>query len=407
MDRIAATTGCAAASTAAAQTLLAAECEGRRLSKAVGLRYVHDADPGLKRVRRGAGRFAYLDARGAPLRDAEEILRIRRLAIPPAYQRVWICADPRGHLQATGYDARGRKQYRYHPDWRVARDAVKFERMVDFGAALPKLRRRVARDLALPGLPRDKVLAVLVRLLDTTRARIGNDEYARDNRSFGLTTLRNRHLRTERGGARLRFKGKGGTEHDIEIDDPRLARIMRRCQDLPGQRLFQFLDDDGRRHPVGSDQVNDYLKDAMGADFTAKDFRTWGATLRAIALMACTPLPESPSERAFKGCIVAAIKQVSVELRNTPAVCRKSYINPLVFTAWRDGRLHEAVGTRVGDHAPRRAEQAALRFLKLSARRAASAEPSRPRAPAGRRGGASDRSRGPTADRAATARRGR
>jgi DNA topoisomerase IB len=334
-----------------------------RLTRSVGLHYVHDSDPGIQRLRRGE-RFSYRDAKGRAVKDAEELLRIRALAIPPAYERVWICADPRGHLQATGYDARGRKQYRYHPDWRMARDAVKFERMTGFGAALPRLRRRLTRDLALPGLPRDKVLALLVRLLDTTRVRIGNPEYARDNQSFGLTTLRNRHVRFTRDGhARLSFKGKSGLEHDVDIDDKRLVSIVKRCQDLPGQRLFQYLGDDGQHHGIGSDQVNDYLRDAMGDDFTAKDFRTWGATLRAIALMACTPLPERSSERALKLCITSAIRQVSVELRNTPAVCRKSYINPVVFVAWRDGSLHESFGTSTSAGAPRKAEVLALKFL--------------------------------------------
>ncbi|CAN5123905.1 DNA topoisomerase IB [soil metagenome] len=334
-----------------------------RLTRSVGLHYVHDSDPGIRRRRRG-DRFTFVDARGKPIKDAEEILRIRSLAIPPAYEDVWICADPRGHLQATGHDVRGRKQYRYHADWRVARDAVKFERMTDFGAALPRLRRRLMRDLALPGLPRDKVLALLVRLLDTTRVRIGNPEYARDNQSYGLTTLRNRHVKFIRDGqARLSFKGKSGTDHDIVIDDKRLVAIVRRCQHLPGQRLFQYIGDDGQQHTIGPEQVHDYLRDAMGADFTAKDFRTWGATLRAIALMACTPLPEAPSERAYKSSIVAVIKQVSEELRNTPAVCRKSYINPIVFMAWRDGSLHKSVGTVTGG-APRKAEALALRFLR-------------------------------------------
>jgi DNA topoisomerase-1 len=347
---------------------LASVAEAIELTAAVGLVYVSDSDPGFKRIRRGS-RFAYLGTNGRALSDAKTIRRIERLAIPPAYEKVWICADERGHLQATGRDARGRKQYRYHPEWREARDGAKFERMTAFGDALPRLRRRIARDLRLPGLPRDKVLATVVSLLDATRIRIGNAEYARDNSSFGLTTLKDRHVTFVRDGrARFAFKGKGGLAHDVTIDDRRLSRIVRNCQHIPGQQLFQYLDDDGARHPITSDLVNGYLKDAMGDDFTAKDFRTWSATLSAISLMAATPLPLGsssgpPSERAFKTAIVAAIKAVSAELRNTPTVARKSYINPLVFTAWRSGSLHRAIEGSLA-HAPRQLETRALAFLK-------------------------------------------
>ena len=301
-----------------------------------------------------------------------ELQRIAKLAIPPAYEDVWICADPRGHLQATGRDARGRKQYRYHPQWRIFRDGEKFERMPEFGAALPRLRLRLRRDLALPGLPREKVLAVVVSLLDATRMRIGNAEYARDNESYGLTTLRNRHVRFARGGGLvLRFRGKGGADHEIAVDDRRLAQLVRRCHQLPGQRLFQYVDDAGDLRPIDSGQVNQYLKDATGADFTAKDFRTWGATLRAIALMHATPLPDPASERAITGCMVEAVRTVAAELRNTPAVCRKSYINPLVFDAWRNGALHRDIGEKIAG-APRKAERLVVMFLRRQARRAAS-----------------------------------
>ena len=339
------------------------------IAVAAGLVYVSDSEPGIRR-RRAADGFMYFKPDGRPLRDEKEIARINKLAIPPAYEDVWICTNRRGHLQATGRDARKRKQYRYHPEWRQVRDGVKFERMVDFGAALPRLRLRLRRDLALAGMPREKVLAVVVSLLDATRVRIGNAEYARDNNSFGLTTLRNRHVQFVRDGKLLfRFRGKGGAEHEIAIDDRRLVRLVRKCHQLPGQRLFQYVDDTGDRRPVDSDQVNAYLRDAMGADFTAKDFRTWGATLRAIGLMAGTPLPESASEREQNGCIIAAIKQVATELRNTPAVCRKSYINPVVFSAWRSGALHKAVGEGIGA-APRKAEKRALTFLREQARAA-------------------------------------
>jgi DNA topoisomerase IB len=331
-----------------------------------GLVYVSDSQPGIRRLRRGK-RFAYVGPDNRAVSDPAELRRIARLAIPPAYTQVWICRNPRGHIQATGRDARGRKQYRYHAQWRAARDGNKFERMGDFGAALPKLRRRLGRDLALPGLPREKVLAVVGRLLDTTRVRIGNAEYARDNNSFGLTTLRSRHVSFIRDGrALLRFRGKGGAEHEVAVDDRRIVRIVRHCQDLPGQLLFQYVDDSGVRHPVDSEMVNAYLREAMAGEFTAKDFRTWSATVLAIALMARTPLPELRSERALNACIVETVRQVAKELRNTPAVCRKSYIHPLVFSAWRSGALHRAVGASpgVGD-----AERMALRFLGARAGR--------------------------------------
>ena len=272
-----------------------------------GLVYVSDAQPGIRRLRRGK-RFAYAGPDDRRVTDPAQLGRIARLAIPPAYTDVWICMNPRGHIQATGRDVRGRKQYRYHAQWRATRDGNKFDRMADFGAALPKLRRRLRRDLALPGLPRDKVLAVVGSLLDTTRVRIGNPEYARDNNSFGLTTLRNRHVSFIRDHrALLRFRGKGGAEHEVVVDDRRIVRIVRHCQDLPGQLLFQYVDDAGDRHPIDSEMVNAYLREAMSGEFTAKDFRTWGATVRAIVLMARTPLPERTSERALKACIVETV----------------------------------------------------------------------------------------------------
>jgi DNA topoisomerase IB len=332
-------------------------------ARSAGLRYVAAGEPGIRRERDGRG-FRYLDTRGQVIRDTDVLERIRKLAIPPAYENVWICRNERGHLQATGIDARGRKQYRYHPRWRSVRDGAKFERMVEFGEALPRLRRRVRHDLARKGLPREKVLAVIVALLDSTLVRIGNPEYSRSNKSYGLTTLRDRHVSFVRDGrALLRFRGKGGLEREIVVNDRRLAGIVRRCRQIPGQQLFQYLDDEGERHPVDSGQVNDYLREATGQDFTAKDFRTWGGTLRAIALMGCTPMPELVSERSLTQCINYAIKQVASELGNTPAVCRKSYINPVVFEAWRDGRLHKVVREDLS-RAPRKAETLALRFLK-------------------------------------------
>ncbi len=333
------------------------------MAAAAGLVYVTDEIPGIRRVRVRDG-FSYVRPDGKPLTAEAELARIARLAIPPAYDDVWICSDGRGHLQATGRDARQRKQYRYHAAWRQCRDGAKFMRMIDFGEALPRLRRRLARDLAQQGLPRDKVLAVVVSLLDVTRVRVGNAEYARDNNSYGLTTLRNRHVKFVRDGRLVfQFRGKGGAPHEITVNDRRLARLVRRCHELPGQSLFQYIDDDGHRRPIDSDQVNQYLKDAMGADFTAKDFRTFGATVRATALLAATPLPEPMSESACKSHIVVVCKQVAAELRNTPAVCRKSYINPVVFDGWREGYLHTHVnGSMAG--APRKAERTTLAFLR-------------------------------------------
>jgi DNA topoisomerase I len=329
-----------------------------------GLLYVSCQEPGIRRMRARKG-FYYLTPANRQLSSVNELRRIERLAVPPAYENVWICVSPRGHLQATGLDARGRKQYRYHPQWRQVRDGAKFDRMIAFGEALPKLRRRLSRDLALEGLPREKVLAAVVMLLDTTRARIGNVEYARDNKSFGLTTLRNRHVTfLPDGRALLHFRGKGGVQHELCIDDQRVVRIVQSCQELPGQHLFQYVADDGRRCPVGSGQVNDYLREAMGDDFTAKDFRTWCATLHALVLLGRTPRDPEASEGALKRAITGVVKQVAAELRNTPAVCRKSYINPLVFDAWRSGEIPEAFGASRPASSTRKAEALVLDFLR-------------------------------------------
>jgi DNA topoisomerase IB len=333
------------------------------MAGAAGLVYVTDRERGWRRrsTRRG---FVYVDDKGRRIRDKAELDRIRRLAIPPAYGDVWICADPRGHLQATGRDARGRKQYRYHAQWRVVRDGAKFDRMAAFGAALPALRRRLARDLAPAPLTRTKVVAALVALLDRTRARVGNDEYARENDSFGLTTLRNRHVKLARNGRlRLSFRGKGGVEHEISIDDAKLARIVQRCHQLPGQRLFQYVDESGVARPIDSGQVNEYLREIANADFTAKDFRTWGATLRAVELLAATPFARIRSEREARATIVAVVRRVAEELRNTPAVCRKSYVNPVIFDVWRDGAF-----ARVNRNRRRGSEALTLAILRAAAR---------------------------------------
>ena len=335
-----------------------------QMANEAGLIYVSDTEPGIRRLRAGKG-FRYLTPQNRRLAAEKDLRRIARLAIPPAYRDVWISMQPRGHLQATGRDARGRKQYRYHSEWRELRDSAKFERMVAFGEQLSKLRRALKRDLSLPGLPREKVLAVVVSLLDATRIRVGNTEYARDNKSFGLTTLRNRHVTFIRDGrAVLNFRGKGGVPHEILIDDRRIVKIVRRCQEIPGQHLFQYINDDGQRCPIDSGQVNEYLGEAMGDDFTAKDFRTWGATLHAITLLARTPLPEVRSERALKRKIAEVVKDVAAQLRNTPAVCRKSYINPAVFDSWRSGSIHEYIDGKLATASARKAETLVLAFLR-------------------------------------------
>ena len=337
--------------------------QGAKSAAATGLTYVSDSDPGIRRRRRGSG-FYYLKPDNRILRNKAELRRIASLAVPPAYEDVWICTQPRGHIQATGRDARGRKQYRYHPRWREVRDLAKFDRMIDFGSALPKLRQRLRRDLARRGLPREKVLAVIVSMLDSTWARIGNPEYARQN-SFGLSTLRNRHVQFIRDGrARLRFRGKGGVRHEIVVDDKRLARLVRRCQELPGQQLFQYIDDEGGRRPVESGEVNDYLREVMGGEFTAKDFRTWGATMRTVVLLSRKPVPRPSSEQACKRVVTRVVRRVAEELHNTPAVCRKSYINPAVFEAWRGGSLQRILSANLASLSSGRAERKIRSFLR-------------------------------------------
>ena len=304
------------------------------------LRYVDDTRPGYTR-RRLRGRFAYFDTRGERIRDPAVIARINKLAIPPAYTNVWICPHAGGHLQATGRDARGRKQYRYHPKWREVRDEVKYERMISFGKALPKIRKEVDRALALPGLPREKVLATIVYLLEATMMRIGNDEYARENKSYGLTTLRNRHVRIDGSEVEFRFRGKSGIYHDVKVHDRRLARIIQRTRDLPGQDLFQYLDEDGERHTVGSSDVNDYLRAITGEDYTAKDFRTWSGTV--LAALALQEFEAVDSDAQAKKNVVRAIESVAERLGNTPSVCRKCYVHPAVLDAYLDGTMLEGL----------------------------------------------------------------
>jgi len=310
--------------------------EPRLSAKEAGLVYVSDTKPGI--TRKGVGRgFRYTGPDGKPVRDKETLARIRSLAIPPAWTDVWISPRPNGHIQATGRDDRGRKQYRYHPKWVEVRDENKYGRMVAFGKALPRISERVEHDLALPGLPREKVLATVVRLLETTLIRVGNEEYARSNRSFGLTTMRNRHAKIDGPQLRFKFKGKSGKTWSIGITDRRLARIVRRFQELPEQELFEYVDDDGARHTIDSADVNDYLEEISGDDFTAKDFRTWAGTVSVA--MALHEMGPATSKAQAKRNVVQAIKLVSEQLGNTPAVCRKSYIHPDVVDAYSDGSL--------------------------------------------------------------------
>jgi DNA topoisomerase-1 len=310
--------------------------EARDAAKRAGLQYVNDTARGIERKNRGRS-FSYVDADGHTIRDEETLTRIRALVIPPAWTDVWICRNPNGHLQVTGHDARGRKQYRYHPRWREIRDENKYERLISFAQALPRIRRRVASHLRRRGLPREKVLAAVVKLLETTLIRVGNDEYAKTNNSFGLTTMRDRHTEVTGSSVHIQFKGKSGIHHEVDIRDPRIARIVRRCQDLPGQELFQFVDDQGTVRDIGSSDVNDYLREISGQDFTAKDFRTWaGTALAAEALRECE---DFDSQAAAKRNITSAIERVAQRLGNTRAVCRKCYIHPAVIDAYMDHSL--------------------------------------------------------------------
>jgi DNA topoisomerase-1 len=308
-------------------------------ARAAGLRHVSDAAPGIAR-RRARRRFLYVHPKGRAVRDPATLERIRTLAIPPAWTAVWICRRPDGHLQATGRDARGRKQYRYHQRWREARDETKYGRMLAFAAALPSIHRRVGRDLARHGLPREKILATVVRLLETTLIRVGNEEYARDNDSFGLTTLRARQVKVNGSKVRFHFRGKSGVEHAIELEDRRMASIVRRVRDLPGQELFQYVDEDGAQRSIGSDDVNAYLKEISGEDFTSKDFRTWAGTV--LAARALARLGAFDSQAQAKRNVVTAVEAVAGLLGNTAAVCRKCYIHPAVIESYLEGRLDAA-----------------------------------------------------------------
>ena len=312
-------------------------------AKAAGLRYTTDRRPGIRRIRRGRA-FTYLDADGKRVRAAAELARIRALVIPPAWIDVWICPDPRGHLQATGRDARGRKQYRYHPKWRVVRDETKYDRVIGFAKALPVIRRTTSGHLRRQGLPREKVLATVVQLLEKTLIRVGNGEYARSNRSYGLTTMRDGHVEVKGPRLRFSFRGKSGVEHEIDLTDRRLARIVKQCRDLPGYELFQYVDENGERQTVGSEEVNAYLKDITGQDLTSKDFRTWAGTVLAAQLL--REFEAFTSSAQAKRNILAVVEMVAKRLGNTKAVCRKCYIHPAVFDAYLDGSMLEAIEQR-------------------------------------------------------------
>jgi DNA topoisomerase I len=312
------------------------ELHPQRSARAAGLRYVSDASPGIAREG-AAGEFRYRHAGGKAVRDEATLKRIRSLAIPPAWREVWICAREDGHLQATGRDARGRKQYRYHPRWRETRDETKYGRLVAFARTLPRIRRRTNRDLARPGLPREKALAAVVRLLEATLIRVGNEEYARENYSFGLTTLRGRQVRIDGATLRFCFRGKSGVQHAVELTDRRLARIVRRMRELPGEELFGYVDEAGETRPIESGDVNDYLQQTAGGEFTSKDFRTWAGTVRCARELRKLDPPATDAEGRRN--LAQAVESVAKALGNTTAVCRKCYIHPRVIDAYLDGRL--------------------------------------------------------------------
>jgi DNA topoisomerase-1 len=326
----------------------------REAAESAGLVYVCDEDRGIRRERQGEA-FVYCKPGGEPVSDEVTLERIRKLAIPPAWTDVWICPKPSGHLQATGRDARGRKQYRYHPQFRELRESTKYEHMLEFARALPALRARIAQHMALRGLPRDKVLATVVNLLETTLIRVGNDDYARDNRSYGLTTLRNPHVKVEGAELRFQFKGKSGRSWRLQLKDRRVAKIVRACQELPGQRLFQYLDEEGAAREVTSADVNAYLKEVTGSDITAKDFRTWAGTV--LAALALREFEDFDAKKNIR----TAIERVAARLGNTPTICRKCYVHPEVLNAYAEGTLVlEIEAEACGDFKPEEAAVLAL-----------------------------------------------
>jgi DNA topoisomerase I len=347
-------------------------------AESAGLHYVSDEEPGIRRRKAGKG-FSFIGTDGKPIRDPKTLARIRKLAIPPAYTDVWICPDPRGHIQATGRDAKGRKQYRYHPRWREVRDSTKFEHMLDFAKALPVIRARIDADMAKRGLPREKVLATVVHLLENTLIRVGNMDYVKQNKSYGLTTLRDRHVDVDGGKLRFQFKGKSGKTWSLQVKDRRIAKIVKACQDVPGQHLFQYINEEGERVGVTSTDVNAYLREISGKEITAKDFRTWAGTV--LAAMALHEFETVDSAAKAKKNVRAAIEKVSARLGNTPTICRKCYIHPEVLNCYLDGSLLEGVKQEVEaelreDLAELKPEEAAV--LSFLQRRLANAEPTTP-----------------------------
>ena len=330
-----------------------------------GLRYVNDERPGYSRKAKGKD-FEYLDIEGKVIRDEQRLLRIKRLAIPPAWTEVWICPSANGHIQATGRDARGRKQYRYHERWREVRDENKFDRLAQFAKSLPNIRRQITRDLKLRGLPRQKVLATIVRLLERTFIRIGNEEYARENKSFGLTTLKNRHVKVKGAQVLFRFRGKSGRQHEVDVTDRKVAKVIAKCQDLPGQDLFQYVEESGEVREVTSQDVNEYLRQIAGQDFSAKDFRTWGGTV--LAAIALSKQEEFQTKTQAKSNIKTAICAVAELLGNTPAICRKCYVHPVIVEAYLNRtRIAGLNGAAKASTQPDlySAERAVLKFLRL------------------------------------------
>lgn len=335
-------------------------------AKAAGLVYVNPDQPGIRR--HGTPKhFHYTLPNGRSLTDKDELARIKRLAIPPAWKDVWICPKRNGHLQATGYDVRGRKQYRYHPHWRQVRDETKYNRMIDFARNLPTIRKRIEKDLKLPGLPREKVLATVIKILETGLIRVGNEEYAKSNKSFGLTTMQDRHVAVKGATIRFQFRGKSGKHHQVDIEDRRLAKIVANCQAIPGQELFQYIGDDGKNRDITSSDVNDYLREIAKSDFTAKDFRTWGGTV--LAAMALQEFEKFDTKAQAKKNLLRAIEAVAQRLGNTPAICRKCYIHPFIIDSYLDGTMIGVFKKRAEQqlskvHSLKPEEAAVLAFLQ-------------------------------------------
>jgi DNA topoisomerase I len=336
-------------------------------AKEAGLTYVSDDSPGITRVKKGKN-FIYKSPSGKTINDFETLVRIRALAIPPAWKDVWICPSSRGHIQAVGRDARGRKQYRYHEKWRATRDQSKYEKMIDFAKALPTIRKKTRQHLKLPGLPKEKVLAAIVRIMEKTLIRIGNEEYAKSNHSYGLTTLQDKHAKIKSNRIEFKFKGKSGIDHAIDLKDPQLAQIAKKCQDLPGQELFQYRDESGKVCDIGSSDVNDYLRSLTGEDFTAKDFRTWAGTV--LAAQALQEIGAFTTQKQAKINVVRAVESVAKQLGNTKAVCRKCYIHPAILQSYLDGQLAESLARKADDLAGRAKahhkvqEESVLRLLQ-------------------------------------------